>query len=183
MRKQVTQKALAFGLEDGGSGALSFGFAFAKEDHLGLELEGFIYVMADGKRRDATIGEPGAHSGEEFVAESAIDAGERLIEEHEAAAWGGEGSGEVDALALTTGEVAGEARGEGLEAKKGKGFRDVWREAGGAGGKLDVFADRKVGEEGRALRSPAQVTEVGWSVLEVGWSVSEVGWSALEEGR
>ena len=134
---------------------MSFGFAVAKEHDLGLELEGFIYVMANGKNRDVTVGEPGAHSGEEFVAESAIYAGEGLIQEHEAAAWGGEGSSEVDALTLTTGEVAGEARGEGLETKKVKGFRDVWCEAGGAGGELDVFADRKVGEEGRALRSPA----------------------------
>ena len=97
---------------------MSFGFAVAKEHDLGLELEGFIYVMANGKNRDATVGEPGAHRGEEFVAESAIYAGKGLIEEHESGAWGGEGSSEVDALTLTTGEVAGEARGEGLEAKK-----------------------------------------------------------------
>ncbi len=81
-------------------------------DDLGVEDEGFFDVVGDGEDGDALIGGVLAHAGEEGVAQGAIDAGKGLVEEDEVGAGNGEGSGEVDALALAAGEVAGKAVGE-----------------------------------------------------------------------
>ena len=93
----------AFEGEGGGGGAFGFYAAFAELNDVGVELEGFFYVVRDGEDGDVAGAELAAHFGEELVAEGAVDAVEGLVEEEEAAVGGGEGSGEGDALTLAAG--------------------------------------------------------------------------------
>ena len=87
----------------------------------GVEDEGFFDVVGDGEDGDALLRGVLLHAGKQEVAERAIDPGEGFVEEDEVRGGDGEGSGEVDALALAAGEVAGQAVGEWGEVEELEG--------------------------------------------------------------
>lgn len=101
----------AFLGEDAGCGALVFDGTLLNADHLGVEQEGFFDVVGDGEDWDAESGDVLLDAGEESVSHGAIDAAEGFVEEKESGFGDGEGSGEVDALAFATGEIARHAAG------------------------------------------------------------------------
>ncbi len=78
----------------------------------GVEDERLLDVVGDGEDGDAVLCGVKLHAGKEDVAQGAIDAGEGFVEEEEVWRGNGEGAGEIDALALASGEIAGKAVGE-----------------------------------------------------------------------
>lgn len=126
------------------------GHALVEADDLGVEEKGFFDVVGDGEDGDAEVGEVLLNAGEEAVSHGAIDSAEGLVEEEETGVGYGEGSGEVDTLPLSSGEIAGHAVGERVQVEKGE---DVGDGGGGGlvvdlGGEADVSEDGEVGEEG-----------------------------------
>ena len=76
--------------------------------------------------------------------------------------WDGEGSGQVDALAFSAGEIAGKAVGERgelkeLEGRVGGGRMRLVADVGREG---DVLVDGEVAEEYRALRSVGEIAKM-----------------------
>jgi len=96
------------------------GAVFQAKD-FGVEDQGFFDVVGDGEDRDALLRDELLHEGKQDVAQRAIDSGEGLIEEDEVRGGDGEGTGEIDALALSAGEIAREAVGERGELKELEG--------------------------------------------------------------
>ena len=137
-------------------------------DDFGVEEEGFVYVVGDGDGGKVAVGEPGFHAGDKVVAEFAINAGEGFVEEDEAGAGGGEGSGEVGALTFAAGELMRVAVGEGMEIEEGESFVDEegfeGRFGTGFEGEADVFLNGQVGKQRGALWSEGQVAVVRWAI-------------------
>ncbi len=98
--------------EDAGGGALSYDGALLDADHVGVEQEGFFDVVGDGEDGDAELSDVLLHAREEVVSHGSINAAEGLVEEKERGFGEGEGSGEIDSLTLSSGEIAGHAAGE-----------------------------------------------------------------------
>ena len=86
-----------------------------------VEDEGFFDIVGDGEDGDALLRDELLHAWKQEVAQRAVDAGEGFVEEDEVRGGNGEGSGEVDALALSAGEIAGKAVGERGEVEEFEG--------------------------------------------------------------
>ena len=147
-----------------------------------VEDEGFFDIVGDGQDGDALLRGALLHAGKQDVAKGAIDAGEGFVEEDEVGGGDGEGSGEVDALALSAGEIARKALGEWRELKEieryvGGGRMGFVADVGREG---DVLPDGEVGEEDGALRRVSEIATVGRNSLEGLWLVLWFGQSLGE---
>jgi hypothetical protein len=114
------EDAGAFGGEDFGGGAQRCDASGCEADDFGVEQEGLFDVVGDGEDGNTEMRCVLAECGDEAVAGGAVDAGEGFVEEEEAGVGNGEGTGEVDALTLAAGEIAGEAVGEWGEVEEGQ---------------------------------------------------------------
>ena len=171
---QGLEDAEAFVGEDFGDVALCVNASVAKDDDFGLQAEGLFDVVGYGDDGDAAEAELFAEFGKDGVAERAVDAGEGLVEEHELRVGNAEGAREVDALALSAGEVFGIAVDDVFEAEEldggCDGVRGFLRRRRGAGGSLregDVVGDVEMREERRLLRGVGDVAIAWWCVGEV----------------
>lgn len=142
--------------------------ALFEANDFGVKDEGFFDIVRDGEDGDALLRGALLHARKQEVAQGAIDAGEGFVEEQEVRAGDGEGSGEVDALALSAGEIAGKTLGERCELKEIEGCVDRGRVrlVANVGREGDVLADGKVREEDRALRGVGEVAAVGRDAFE-----------------
>ena len=118
---QDIQHAAALVGEDLGGGTLGDDDALFQANDFGVEDEGFFDVVGDGEDGDALLCGVLLHAGKQDVAQGAIDAGEGFVEQDEVRCGDGEGSGQVDALPLSAGEIAGKAVGEWDELKEIEG--------------------------------------------------------------
>ena len=130
---QDLQHAGALVGEDLGGWALGDDDALFEANDFGVEDEGFFDVVGDGEDRDALLRGVLLHAGEQEVAQGAVDAGEGFVEQDQVRRGNGEGSGEVDALALAAREIAGEAVGEWGELEEVEGCVDEGERAVGGG--------------------------------------------------
>ena len=74
---------------------------------LGLQDERFFDVVCNGEDGNSAVEGVLLHERKQNVAEGAVDAGERLVKKYEVRVGDGEAAGEVDALTLSAGKVAG----------------------------------------------------------------------------
>ena len=106
------QHAGALGGEDLGCGTLvDDGTLFHAKD-FGVEEEGFFDIVGNGEDGDALLCGVLLHAWQQDVAQGAIDAVEGFVEKDQVRRGDGEGAGEIHALTLAAGEIAGKAMGE-----------------------------------------------------------------------
>jgi hypothetical protein len=110
--------------EDLGGGALVEDDSLFETDDFGVEDEGFFDVVGDGEDGDVAFEGVLLHAGEQDVAQGAIDAGEGFVEKDEMWSGNGEGAGEIDALTLAAGEIAGQTVSQWGELEEIEGCVD-----------------------------------------------------------
>jgi hypothetical protein len=145
----LAEEVVAAGGEDCSKWACGSYAAGFEEDYFAGDAPYFCEVVGDVE--DAEV--EGEEAGEDVVGGGVVEAGEGLVEQEQLGG-GGEGTGEGDALAFSTGELGGAAGGEGFCAEHfehggdsvGAGFGGEVPDAEGY-----VFADGHVGEEAGLL--------------------------------
>lgn len=105
----------AFLCEDFARWALCEDVAIFKSDDIGVELQSFVDVMRDGEYWNFARDEPRLHPGKKLVTEFAVEAGEGLVQEHEAGAGDSEGAGQGNAATLATRELSWHAVGKAVQ--------------------------------------------------------------------
>ena len=160
--------------------------ALIEADNFGVEQESFFDVVGDGEDGDAELEGALLHAGEEGVAEVAVEAGERLVEEKEFGLGDGEGAGEIDALAFAAGEIAGHAVGERGELEEVEDLLNQMRGwvMGGVGGEADVLTDGEMREEDCALGGVGNGAPVGREILlaEIGFGFGKKAAGGAKDG-
>lgn len=167
---QRLQQAFAFDGENFLRRALRYDAAVFEADDIRIEQKSFVDIMRNGERWNFALGEPCLHPWKKLIAEFAIEAGEGLVQEHEAAVGDGEGAGQSDAATLTSRELGRHSVGQAVQLEElehvvdqGRIFRwglaDLRREA-------DVIPCTEVREKRSVLRCVSQGAEVGWSLSE-----------------
>ena len=115
---QEIQHAGAFICEDSCCWALIDNGTLLQTNDLGVEDEGFFDIVGDREDRDAEFCGVLLHLWEQDVAQRTIDAGKGFVKQEQMRAGDGEGTRKVDALALASGEIAGEPVGEWRELEE-----------------------------------------------------------------
>ena len=108
--EQLIQQPLALCREDFGDWTQGGEAAFVEQGNFGLGGEGVGGVVGGHDGLDVVLLRPILQAGEQGVAGCAVEGRKGLVEEEQTGFWG-EGSGQGDALGLSSGEVLGVAVG------------------------------------------------------------------------